>query len=353
MEITVSRVELSRALSSVTKVIESRNTIPILGYVRLVAENGKLAVTGTDMDIVAIDKAPAAIATPGAVCVDAKLFSDITKKSGNDEIKIALLDDGKLEVKSGRSRFALATLPAGDFPDFTDGQFAAEFEADLSAMFAPVTYAISTEEARYFLNGVYFAGLDGSSVACATDGHRLSKVTGPDLGVFPGVIVPRKAVSVMPKGGAKVSVSETKIRFVAGDATITSKLIDGTFPDFERVIPSENPIGFSIGRDEFMQASERVVTVSSDKGKGVKVSIAPGSVMLSARSEVGNAEDEVACDYTGKPAEVGYNSAYLRDMLSALPQGSTVMCELQEGGPGVFKSSTLTEWTGVLMPMRV
>jgi DNA polymerase-3 subunit beta len=350
MRLLIGKQELARVMANVGRVVESRNTIPILGHVMLAAAGGGLAVTGTDLDIVATASATADIEKDGAVCVDAKLFGDIVKRISGD-ISLSL-EAEKLIVKSGRSRFSLATLPAADFPDLGGGTFTAEFDLDIAAMFAPVSFAISNEETRFYLNGVYFQSTEGdSSVAVATDGHRLARNFGPALPTFAGIIVPRKTVSLLPKGEVRVSVSDTKIRIVAGDFVLTSKLIDGTFPDYNRVIPTQNDKSVAVDRDAMMGAAERVVTVSSEKSRAVKLAIAPGSIGLSARSDVGDAQDEVAADYTGEPFDMGFNSQYLRDVFGVLPVGQVNM-QLAEGAPALITGGA-EGLLLLLMPMRV
>jgi len=353
MHLVIHKDDLSRAITAAGRVVESRNTMPILGNLLLTATSGNLTVTATDLDIVATARTAADVTEPGAVCVDAKLIGDIAKKASGD-ITLQLADD-KLIVKSGRSRFSLATLPAADFPTFGDGKYDATFDIDMAALFAPVSFAISTEETRYYLNGVFFRGAqhpDEHCVAVATDGHRLAKHLAGTLPAFEGVIVPRKVVGLLPRGVASVSVSPQKIRIAADDLVLVSKLIDGTFPDYERVIPKANDKIVTIDRDEFMRAADRVVTVSSEKGRSVKLSIAPGAVSLSARSEIGSAEDEVAADYSGEPIEIGFNSAYVRDMLAVLPSGPVQLALSDGGSPGLVTGG-MDGLTLVIMPMRV
>lgn len=349
MRLSIGRQSLARVLGAVSKVIESRNTIPILSHLMLSADSGRLHVTGTDLDITATASTEADIDTDGSVCVDAKLLGSIVAKAGADDMKISLEDD-KLTVKSGRSRFSLATLPAADFPTLSDGKYDATFDLDIAALFAPVQFAISNEEARYFLNGVFFKG--GDSVAVATDGHRLARNNGPAIPEFEGIIVPRKAVSLLPKGAVTVSVSDNKIRIEAGDFVLTSKLIDGTFPDYTRVIPKENDKIVVVDRDAMMKAADRVVTISSERGKAVKLSIAPGAIAMSARSDVGDAQDEVAADYSGEPIDIGFNSLYVRDIFAVLPAGSVTIKLADSGSPALITGG-LDGWDGVLMPVRV
>jgi DNA polymerase-3 subunit beta len=354
MRLTISKAELARVVGAVGKVVESRTTIPILSNVLLDADGERLQVTGTDLDIQATARAVATVHEAGSITVSAKLLSDIARKVGNDTIELSLEGD-KLEVKSGRSKFGLNVLPASDFPDLKGGKFDAHFDVDIAALFAPTTFAISTEETRYYLNGVFLHTQDGNLRAVATDGHRLSRhqvaYTGEDA--FKGVIMPRKTVGLLPKGVVSVSVSDTKIRIEAGDFVITSKLIDGTFPDYERVIPKANENLVTVDRDAFMKAADRVATVSSERGKAVKLSIAPGSVGFTVNNADAAASDEIEAEYSGEPIEIGFNAAYLRDMFGVLPAGPVVVALADAGSPGVFTSAGFEGLVLVGMPMRV
>lgn len=349
MHLVIHKEDLTRALAATTKVVEARSTIPILSSVQLASAGDGLAVTATDIDIIATAGVPAEVGKPGNICVSAKLLNDIARKATGDITMT--LDSDKLLVKSGRSRFSLATLSADDFPTLGDDRFDAEFEIDLAALFAPVSFAISTEETRYYLNGVFFKG--GRSEAVATDGHRLGRHIGPDLPAFEGIIVPRKTVGLLPKGKVQVAVSQQKIRIVSDDVRITSKLIDGTFPDYERVIPKSNERVVTVDRDALMKASDRVSTVSSERGRAVKFSIAPGSIALAVAAGEASANDEVEAEYSGEPMDIGFNAAYVRDVLNVLPAGP-VKLALQDGGtPGLITSDGLEGLTLVCMPMRV
>jgi DNA polymerase-3 subunit beta len=350
MQLLISRAELARAIGAVHRVVESRNIIPILSNLKLEAANGELRITATDLTITATVTAQADIVADGAACVDAKLIGDIAKKSGGD-LNIAF-EGETMAVKSGRSRFALKCLPAADFPTFDDGAYDAEFGADIGALFAPIAFAMSTEETRYWLNGVYLHNVDGVLTAVATDGHRLARNRGAECPEFAGVIVPHKAVGIIPTGGARVSVSGQKMRVAHDDITITTKLIDHTYPDYPRVIPTENPLSVTVDRDEMMAAADRVVTVSSEKAKAVRLSIAPGSIVFSARSDIGTAEDEVAAEYSGEPLEYGLNSAYIRDMLAAMPAGPVTFA-LRDNATPAHVTGVSENWDGVLMPLRV
>ena len=351
MQLLIGKTHLTKALTAIGKVIESRNTMPILTHFRLDATPTGLKITGTDLDIEATTFVETDVITPGAVCVDAKLLSDIVRKAGGD---ISLtLDNDQLVVKSGRSRFKLATLPVDDFPSFPESKYDAEFELDLAALVEPVRFAISTEETRYYLGGVYFVS-DGAThcAAVATDGHRLARHCGPELPVFAGIIIPRKAVGLLPDGACSVSVSSSRIRIDGDGMVIISKLIDGTFPDYARVIPTGNERLVTIDKDAMMRAADRVASISSERGRAVKLSIGNEAVTLAARSEVGTAEDEVAATYSGEPMDIGFNSKYLADALAVFADGPVTLALADGMSPGLLTGSN-AGLDVVLMPMRV
>jgi DNA polymerase-3 subunit beta len=353
VKLTIARQDLARVLTNVGRVIESRNTIPILGNVLLEADADGLRVTGTDLDIIATDRADANTEEAGTICVNAKLLQDIAKKAGSDvELK---LESDRLTVKSGRSVFKLATLPAADFPSLSGGKFDATFDIDLAALMAPASFAMSTEETRFYLNGVFVHLQEEFIRAVATDGHRLSRhqMTYPGESRFTGVIIPRKAVGIIPKGTVTVSVSEAKIRISAGDFVLISKLIDGTFPDYQRVIPTGNDKIVTVDRDAFMKAADRVSTISTERGRAVKLSIAPGSVGFTVSNHDAAATDEIEAEYSGEPIEIGFNASYVRELFGILPSGPVVVSLADSGSPGLVTSPAFGGLTLVIMPMRV
>ncbi|MBD9542917.1 DNA polymerase III subunit beta [Ensifer sp. ENS04] len=353
MRLAISRQNLARVLGAVGKVVESRNTIPILGNVLLSAVPGQLQVTGTDLDITATASVEADVSEPGRVCVDVKLLADITKKAGADDITIGT-DGEKLIVKSGRSRFSLATLPAEDFPTASEAKYDTEFDVDLAALFAPVQFAISTEEVRFYLNGIFFKGEGSKLTAVATDGHRLSRHAVDGDHTFNGIIVPRKTVGVLPRGLVTVAVSENRIRVAAGDFVMVSKLIDGTFPDYDRVIPKANDKKILFGSDDMRQAASRVSVVSSERGRAVKMSFADGEAKLAVSNpDSGSATDEIIVTYDGDPIEIGFNANYLTELVGIFPAGDIQLALADSGSPAVFTSEKAPGLLAVLMPMRV
>ncbi|NYD84383.1 DNA polymerase III subunit beta [Brucella intermedia] len=345
MRVSIDRSQLAHALATVNRAIESRNSIPILANVLLAVEDGQLRLTGTDLDIEITTSLPVLDCQPGSVTAPGKMLADIAKRATGD---VTLeLDGGRLTVASGRSRYKLDVLPAEDFPSFSAGEFDTTLELDLAALVAPCVHCISTEETRYYLNGVYLHVVEGRLVAVATDGHRLMRNVGPAGALDYGVILPRKLVGLLPKGAVTLELSQNKVRVTSGSTVITSKLIDGTFPDYVRVIPTGNSNILTVDRQALMKAVERVAAVADDKSRAVKFAV--GDVLRLALAD--KASDEVSIEFEGEPLEIGFNARYVNDMLGALDEPSVRFALGDAGMPAVVKGEG--EWTGVLMPMRV
>ncbi|APY14290.1 DNA polymerase III subunit beta [Brucella sp. 10RB9214] len=345
MRVSIDRSQLAHALATVNRAIESRNSIPILANVLLAVEVGQLRLTGTDLDVEITTSLPVLDCQPGSVTVPGKMLADIAKRATSD---ITLeLDGGRLTVASGRSRYKLDVLPAEDFPSFSAGKFDTTLELDLAALVAPCVHCISTDETRYYLAGVYLHAVDGRLVAVATDGHRLMRNTGPEGTLDYGVILPRKLVGLVPKGAVTVELSQNKVRVTSGSTVITSKLIDGTFPDYVRVIPTGNSNVLTVDRQALMKAVERVAAVADDKSRAVKFSV--GDVLRLMLAD--KASDEVEATFEGEPLEIGFNARYVNDMLGALDEPNVRFALGDAGMPAVVKGDG--EWTAVLMPLRV
>lgn len=350
MRVSISKADLTHLLGAVTKVVEHRNTIPILSNVVLAAAGGRLTARATDLDIEAQASIAVLDAQDGSTTVEAKLLADIAKRAAGD---ITMeLDGDTLLVKSGRSRFKLQTLPVDDYPTLDAGTFDVEFEVDLAALVESVSFAISTETTRYHLNGVYLHVVDGALTAVATDGHRLARNVGQAADEFEGVILPRKLVSMLPRGTVKLALSQNKVRVTTTDAVLTSKLIDGTFPDYQRVITKGDANLVTFDKDALLRATDRVSVIASERGRAVRLSITAEGIDLTARGE-GEASDSVEATLQGDPLDIGFNSQYVRDMLSALPDGAVTMALGSSGDPAVVTSAEIADWLGVLMPVRV
>jgi DNA polymerase III subunit beta len=376
MKITIERAALLRSLGHVQSVVERRNTIPILSNVLLKAENGELALTATDMDLEIVETVPAEVTQAGSTTAPAHTLYDIVRKlpDGSQVELDSSGDNGLLTLRSGRSNFKLGCLPTEDFPQMSGGDLAHRFSlsaSDLRMLVDRTRFAISTEETRYYLNGIYLhatrsrAGETEVPVlrAVATDGHRLARVEIPlpeGAGNIPGVIVPRKTVMEIRKlideaaDRIEVGLSETKVRFGFDAVTVTSKLIDGTFPDYERVIPTGNDKVLEVDSKVFASAVDRVATISTEKSRAVKLSIDRGNLVLSATSpEAGSATEELEVSYDNSPLEIGFNSRYLLDITQQIEGDGARFTMADAASPTIVRDVADPSALYVLMPMRV
>ncbi len=372
MRLVIDRSELLRALGHVTSVVERRTTIPILSNVLLKAHGNTLELKATDLEREVIEQAPADVGQPGAVTVSAHVLHDIVRKLP-DGSEIEIVRDAakeRLSIAAGASRFSLQTLAADDFPDLNAGELGHEFEmpaADLRRLIDKARFAISTEETRYYLNGIYLhtatRGSEPMLRAVATDGHRLAQVELPrpsGAEGMPGIIVPRKTVHELQRlieengGAVKVGVSPSKVRFEIGTITLTSKLIDGTFPDYGRVIPVGNDKIMRVSNADFASAVDRVSTIASERGRAVKLSISGEKLVLSVNNpEGGSATEEVAIEYASPPLEIGFNARYLLDISAQLDSDKARFLLSDPGSPIMVKDGDDESAIYVLMPMRV
>ena len=372
MKFSIERAALLKAVAQAQSVVERRNTIPILANVLIEAEGDTAKFRATDLDIEVVDLAPAKVDRAGATTVSAVTLNEIVRKLPDGAL-VTLSDNaqtGRLTIEAGRSTFALATLPREDFPVMATSDYASNFTAPapvLRRLFDKSKFAISTEETRYYLNGVYMhvSDSDGAKVlrCVATDGHRLARIDAPlPMGAegMPGVIVPRKTVGEMRKlldddnALIAVSVSETKIRFATPTITLTSKVIDGTFPDYTRVIPQGNTKRLEVDAAEFAKAVDRVATVSSERSRAVKLTIDEDRLVLSVNApETGNAEEELAVAYGDEHLEIGFNAKYLLEIASQVDRENAVFLFNSSGDPTLMREGNDMSAVYVVMPMRV
>ena len=367
MKATIERATLLKSLSHVQSVVERRNTIPILSNVLIEAgEDGSIRLMATDLDLQVDESVPANVAQPGATTVSAHTLFDIVRKLPEGSQVELNAAEGKMQLSAGRARFNLSTLPRDDFPVIAEGDLPTRFElpaATLRQIIDKTKFAISTEETRYYLMGIFLHIADDQLKAAATDGHRLARVTvGKPDGAdgMPDVIVPRKCVAELRKlleeleGTVEVSMSATKIRFGLGSAVLTSKLIDGTFPDYNRVIPTANDKLLKLDPKSFAQGVDRVSTIASEKTRAVKMNVDRDKVTLSVTSpESGTATEELPADYGSDGIEIGFNARYLLDILGEI-DGDTVEVHLADAAaPTLLRENDKSPALYVLMPMRV
>jgi len=370
MKAVIERATLLKGLGHVHNVVERRNTIPILSNVSIEAgADGGLRLMATDLDLQIVETVEAQVSDPGATTVSAHTLFDIVRKLPEGSQVELTAAEGRMSIVAGRYRSSLPTLPRDDFPVIAEGELPTQFElpaATLRQIIDKTKFAISTEETRYYLNGIYVHVSDEAQPvlkAAATDGHRLARVTvaRPDGAQgMPGVIIPRKCVTELRKlldevdGTVEVSLSESKIRFGLGAAVLTSKLIDGTFPDYTRVIPTGNDKLLKIDPRSFEEGVDRVSTIASERTRAVKMALERDRVTLSVTSpESGTASEEVPADYGADGFEIGFNARYLLDILGQI-EGDTVEVHLADAAaPTLLRENDKAAALYVLMPMRV
>ncbi len=374
MKFKADRATLLKALAHVQSVVEKRNTIPILANVMIAAKDVRLTLTATDMEIAVVEDVPATSVQDGACTAPAATLYEIVRKLPEGaEVQLEQSGgDAQLTLRSGRFATSLVVLPTDDFPSMTAGTLPHRFAVPalaLRGLIDRTRFAISTEETRYYLNGIYLhaAESDGTKVlrAVATDGHRLARVEEPlpeGAGGMPGVIIPRKTVGELRKlldevsGDVEVALSDTRIRFTAGPVTLTSKLIDGTFPEYDRVIPRDNDKVLRVGKNDFAAAVARVSAISSERSRPVKLSVGRHLLEISATSpEQGTAREELDGErvtYDASPLEIGFQARYLNDITDQI--AGEVEFRFSDGAaPTVVRDAADASALYVLMPMRV
>ena len=367
MKATIERATLLKSLAHVQSVVERRNTIPILSNVLIEArDDNSIRLMATDLDLQVDESVPATVTQAGATTVSAHTLFDIVRKlpdGSQVEINAA---EGKMQVNAGRARFNLSTLPRDDFPVIAEGELPTRFElpaATLRQIIDKTRFAISSEETRYYLMGIFLHVADDQLKAAATDGHRLARVVLPKpdgADGMPDVIIPRKCVAELRKlldeveGTVEITLSGTKVRFGLGSAVLTSKLIDGTFPDYNRVIPTGNDKLLKLDPKTFSAGVDRVSTIASEKTRAVKMSVDRDKVTLSVTSpEAGTATEEIPADYGSDTIEIGFNARYLLDILGEI-DGDTVEVHLADAAaPTLLRENDKSNALYVLMPMRV
>lgn len=372
MKFSIERAVLVKAVSQAQSVVERRNTIPILANVLIEATADGVSFRATDLDTEVVDRAVAQVERSGATTVSAGMLNEIARKLPDGALVAITSDEaaGRLTVQAGRSNFSLATLPREDFPVMASSEYSANFSAPagiLRRLFDKSKFAISTEETRYYLNGVYMHVAQseaGPVLRCvATDGHRLARIDAPlpeGAADMPGVIVPRKTVAELRKllddddAAIAVSVSETKLRFATPTITLTSKVIDGTFPDYSRVIPANNPRKLEVDASDFARAVDRVATVSSERSRAVKLALEQDRLILSVNApDSGAAEEELIVAYADEPLEIGFNAKYLQEIAGQVDRDNAVFMFNGSGDAALIREGSDTSAVYVVMPMRV
>lgn len=371
MKLSIERAALLRSLNHVQSVVERRNTIPILSNVRLQADKGALTLTATDMDLEINESVAANVSKSGATTAPAHTLHDIIRKLPDGaDVEIALNAEGtQMTVKSGRSQFKLGCLPVADFPAIGAGDLPAAFSipaADLRALIDRTKFAMSTEETRYYLNGIYVHAAENNGVqvlrAVATDGHRLARFEMPlpeGAANMPEVIIPRKTIGELRKlvdeaaDDIHISLSKSKIQFAFDHIILTSKLIDGSFPDYQRVIPQGNNKTVEIDAKAFTRAIDRVSTISDGKSRAVKIALNGKHMVISANSpESGSATEEMEVNGSSE-IEIGFNAKYVLDITSQIEGEGCRLSFADPASPTIIQDNSDPSALYVLMPLRV
>ncbi len=361
MKLTIEQPSIASALAKVTGIIESKNTLPILANVLLTAEDNYLTIRATDLDIEVTTRVECTVDVPGSTTLDAKLLSDGVKRLAKGSLVTLDATSGKCDVTSGRRKFSLGQLPSEDFPSLASDGYDASFAMsadDLGRLLGKTAFAMSTEETRWYLNGVYMHPTELGITAVSTDGHRLAKVWSDQNEDFQGVIIPRKTVGIVRNvfdiGDVQISVSGGKIKFDAGDTVIVSKVVDGTFPDYDRIIPQSMPNSFRVDAVEFASACAAVAIVCEDKkSRSVAMDIGDDSVKLTVAGHVNDAEDVVDAHVSGDDLRIGFSSKYLADAMSQAEGGDMDVQYKGAMDPAVMRPTEDDRMLIVVMPQRV
>lgn len=371
MKFTIDKSVITKAIARASSIVSKRTTIPILANVLLRADGNELLLRTTDLDLEVSLSVEADISVAGSTTVPAALLSDIVRKLSGELVSFSMDSEGQsMTVSAGRSKFKLQCLPETDFPDMSVGAFSHSFTlpvADLKKIIGRTKFAMSTEETRYYLNGIYLHVTDelGRMVlrSVATDGHRLARadVDLPDgASGMPGIIVPRKTVDefdkVLEGDEATLEISENKVRLTVGNVVLTSKNIDGVYPDYIRVIPRENNLVAIADTVSIQKATDRVSTVSSERGRAVKMIFDAGNLHLHVSNpDSGSADDDVEIDYPAdqERIEIGLNAKYVNDILGNIQSKKARIQLMDAGSPVVIRDEEGDDTLYVCMPMRV
>lgn len=366
MEFKILKAEFLEALNHVQGVVEKKNVMPVLANVLIEADNGVIKFSATDLEVALHVLAQAEVLAAGKITVPARRLFDIVREAAGAEITFKVLEQDRVEITALSNQCKIMALTANEFPKLPvpEGDFVKIATADFVDLLDKVGFAMSTDETRYHLNGIYIERKDDLAVVVATDGHRLSLVRRKFE--FPGIdqpgagiIIPRKGVGELRKLVADQKAFEVALNkrhlFVRTERrTLFIRLIDGEFPNYMRVIPQETKNHVAVPREQLIGALRRVSLLSDDYGKGVKLYFCRDALLVNtANMEVGEAKEEIAIDYRGEAVEVSFNAKYLLDVATALTDESITLCFNDKSSPCVINCASDAGFVSVIMPMRV
>jgi DNA polymerase-3 subunit beta len=367
MHFTIQREALLKPLQLVAGVVERRQTLPVLSNVLLVVQGQQLSLTGTDLEVELVGRVTLEeAAEPGEITVPARKLMDICKSLPSDALIDIRVDEQKLIVKAGRSRFTLSTLPANDFPSVEDSQGSLTFvlsQYKLRRLIERTSFAMAQQDVRYYLNGMLLEVSANILRAVATDGHRLAMCTmetGIEQADKHQVIVPRKGILELARllteqdGTVSIVLGQHHIRATTGEFTFTSKLVDGKFPDYERVLPRGGDKLVLADRQGLREAFSRTAILSNEKYRGIRLQLAAGQLKMQANNpEQEEAEEEVAVDYNGGSLEIGFNVSYLLDVLAVMTTDQVRLILSDSNSSALVQEAGNDESSYVVMPMRL
>jgi DNA polymerase-3 subunit beta len=366
MQFEVAKQILLKAISNVNGAVEKKNTIPVLQNVKIEAKDDKVVLSATDMDILITSSFNSDMKNGGSTTVPAQMFFDIVRKTPEGAIMISQESPTILQIKSGKSKYNLPCIDSSEFPNLSEGELGEEIEVDaekLARMIDKTRFAISSDETRYYLNGLYLQAIKMDSGfelrTIATDGHRLALSFLPTTLKTPfGVILPKKSVAevrrvVDGQKKIKIAVSRVKIKLITDQTTIISKLIDGEFPDYDKVLPKNNTQIALINRKDFFDCVDRVSTVATDKHRSLKLIIENGKMNLQVSTNDGSfAYEELDVNYSGERIETGFNSRYLLDIIGQIDKEELIMRFRDSASPALIEAKDMNS-VFVIMPVRV
>lgn len=368
MNLTIAKDQLLAGLQAVQNVVSTRTTLPILSNVLLRAEGNRVAFTATDLDVTITASVEANVSKPGATTIPVKKLFGIARELANPEVELEVDDKNLSALRSGSSFFKIRGLGAEEFPPlptFKEGRKIVLAQEKLKGILKKTSFAISTDESRYVLNGVLFSLKEHNLTTVATDGRRLALVE-EDVDVPANAqgefIVPAKTVNelnrlLQEKGEVEITSSDTQAAFALKDekgnvTLVITKLIEGSYPNYRQVIPAETKERISLGREEFLHALRRAEIMTSEKQNSVKLNFTKNTLAITANSpDVGEARESLAINYKGKEMAIAFNPGYVIEPLTALTTDEVFLELIDELSPGVLKING--PFLYVVMPMRL
>jgi len=367
MELTVNRDDLYSGLLKTQSIVEKRSTMPILSNILLEAGNDVLKIKATDLEIAVDTSCPAKVNKEGSLTVPGKKLFEMVKELDTAELRL-LKKDNHLEMRSGKAVFNILGLTAEEFPSFPayDNQMFFKLPAKVACrMIEKTIYAVSTDEIRYTLNGIFFEKKESQLKMVATDGHRLSLITYSDpsvkeIGIENGVIIPRKGAGELKRliedgdEDLMVSIKDNNGAFKTGNTLLTMRMIEGEFPDYRQVLPAKGEREAKVNKGLLIKALKRVSTLSSEKSRGVKLSFSKGQVdVFTANPDIGEASEAIDADFSGEEITVGFNARYLMETLNSIDEDEVKIEINDEFGPVQIKGGDGGDLLSIIMPMRL